>query len=137
MATVKRFVADTNLLVSRLLLPWSSPALAVRRAVETGELLFSRDSFAELAEVLMRPKFDSYVTPEERQQFLVLLGRITREVQILRPVRICRDPKDDKILEVAVNGGADAILTGDKDLLELHPYLGISILSPGRFLEQT
>nr|WP_232285716.1 putative toxin-antitoxin system toxin component, PIN family [Crocosphaera chwakensis] len=47
----------------------------------------------------------------------------------------CRDPKDNKFLEVAVNGNATHIITGDKDLLELHPFRGISILKPKQFLQ--
>ena len=135
MTEPRRYVADTDLLVSSLLGPGSRPALATHRAIETGILLFSRESFAELAAVLMRPKFDRYVTVAERENFLLLLGRISREIAIIRPVRACRDPKDDKILEVAVNGRADALLTGDEDLLVLHPYLGIPILSPTIFLD--
>lgn len=45
-------------------------------------------------------------------------------------VRECRDPKDDKCLEVGLNGRADVIVTGDADLLGMHPWRGIAILSP-------
>jgi putative PIN family toxin of toxin-antitoxin system len=45
-------------------------------------------------------------------------------------VRACRDPKDDKFLEVALNGTADAIVTGDADLLEMHPWRGIEVVTP-------
>jgi predicted nucleic acid-binding protein len=53
----------------------------------------------------------------------------------LAPIRACRDPRDDKFLEVAVNGRADAIVTGDQDLLVLNPFQGIPILSPAGYLE--
>jgi len=56
-------------------------------------------------------------------------------IQILTPIRACRDPKDDKFLEVAVHGRADAIVTGDADLLALHPFRGIAILTPADYLE--
>jgi putative PIN family toxin of toxin-antitoxin system len=52
------------------------------------------------------------------------------------PVRQCRDPKDDKFLETALNGKADLILTGDSDLLTLHPWQGIAILSSTRYLKR-
>ena len=55
---------------------------------------------------------------------------------ILSPVRACRDPRDDKFLEVAVRGRADAIVTGDADLLALHPFRGIAILTPAKYLER-
>jgi putative PIN family toxin of toxin-antitoxin system len=90
----------------------------------------------ELATVLGRAKFDPYVSVTDRRQFIRLLGQIAELVPILRPVRACRDLKDDMFLEVAVNGGADLIVTGDRDLLELHPFLGISILSPAEYLRR-
>ena len=52
------------------------------------------------------------------------------------PVRECRDPKDDKFLEVALNGKADLILTADADLLALIPWQGIAILSPARYVKR-
>jgi putative PIN family toxin of toxin-antitoxin system len=90
----------------------------------------------ELADVLARPKFDRYISLADRQQFLRLLGRVAEFVPIVYPVRECRDPKDDKFLEVALNGKADLILTGDTDLLALHPWQGIVILSPARYVKR-
>lgn len=52
------------------------------------------------------------------------------------PIRACRDPRADKFLEVAVRGRADLILTGDQDLLALHPFRDIAILSPVDYLRQ-
>lgn len=135
MSEHKRFVVDTNLLVSRLLLPESLPATAVQHAIEQGDLLVSEASLEELASVLARPKFDRYLSQQERQQFFRLLSRLAICIEIIRPIQVCRDPKDDKFLEIAVNGRADALLSGDADLLALHPYAGIPILSPREFLE--
>jgi putative PIN family toxin of toxin-antitoxin system len=132
----ERIVADTNVLISRLLLPSSIPGQAVRKAVDTGILLVSEATMNELADVLARSKFDRYITLEDRQQFLRLLGRLAEFVPIVYPVRECRDPKDDKFLEVALNGRADLILTGDADLLALHPWQGIAILSPRAYLKR-
>lgn len=130
-----RWVVDTNALISRLLLPDTVPARAVRRAVDTGTLLVSEETLDELAEVLNRPKFDHYVSPEDRQGFLQRLMRISEQVAIIRPIQACRDPKDDRFLSVAVNGEADALITGDHDLLELHPFMTIPILTPATFLD--
>jgi putative PIN family toxin of toxin-antitoxin system len=130
----ERIVVDTNALVSRLLLPGSVAGRAVARAVDRGRPLVSEAAMVELTTVLGRAKFDPYVSLAGRQQFIRLLGRIAELVPILRPVRACRDPKDDMFLEVAVNGGADLIVTGDRDLLELHPFLRIPILSPADYL---
>ncbi len=82
----------------------------------------------------MRPKFDRYLSVEERQAFLLQVGYVAEFVRILRSIRACRDPRDDKFLELAVNGNADAILTGDEDLLALHPFNKVNILTPAEWL---
>jgi len=132
--TRERVVIDTNALVSRLLLPGSIPGQAVRKAVAEARLLASDDTIIELADVLARKKFDPYMTVRERQEFLRLFDRIAERVPIVHVIRACRDPKDDKFLELAVNGAAQLIITGDADLLALHPFRGIDILPPASYL---
>lgn len=131
----QRIVVDTNAPISRLLLPHSVPGRAVAKAVDSGQLLASEATMNELADVLSRPKFDRYLTLEERQQFLVLLGRVVDLVPVLRSIQICRDPRDDKFLEAPVNGSAGLIVTGDADFVVLHPFMGISILTPNAYLQ--
>ena len=75
-----RIVVDTNALVSRLLLPSSVSGQAVRKAVDNSILLVSEATMNELADVLARPKFDRYISLEDRQQFLRLLGRVAEFV---------------------------------------------------------
>ena len=134
--TRERVVIDTNALVSRLLLPGSIPGQAVRRAVAEAQLLASDDTIIELADVLARKKFDPYMTVRERQEFLRLFHRIAERVPIVHVIRACREPKDDKFLELAVNGAAQLIITGDADLLALHPFRGIDILPPAGYLSR-
>jgi uncharacterized protein len=130
----ERIVIDTNVLISRLLVADSIPAQAVRMARRFGHLLVSEATMNELAEVLSRSKLDRYISIEERKQFVHELGRIAEFVPTIRIVRECRDPRGDKFLEVAVNGNADLIITGDADLLEMHPWRSIEILSPADYL---
>jgi uncharacterized protein len=130
----QRWVLDTNLLVSRMLAPNGTAARAVNVALETGVLLVSEETLAELARVLARPRFDPYVSPAEREQFLRLLGGVARVVHITRRLRVCRDAKDDKFLDVAINGEADAVVTRDKDLLVLNPFHGVPIVTAAAFL---
>jgi uncharacterized protein len=132
----ERVVIDTSALVSRLLLPSSIPARAVKKALAECQPLASEATLMELATVLGRPKFNSYVTIAERQEFLRMFGRVAELVAILRPVRACRDPKDDKFLELALNGEANLIITGDTDLLALDPFQGINIISPADYLSK-
>jgi uncharacterized protein len=125
-----RIVADTNVLVSRLILPESFSAKALARTESNARLLISEATMYELADVLSPAKFDGYVRVEDRKGFIERLTQIAEMVPIIRVVRDCRDPKDNKFLEVALNGSADVIVTGDKDLLVLNPWRGIAILSP-------
>ncbi len=135
MSTFARVVADTNVLVSRLILPESVPAQVLRQIELNSLLLFSESTMNELADVLSRQKFDRYVRHDDRKGFLMRLGKIAEFVPILQQVRECCDPKDDKFLEVALNGRADVIITGDTDLLKMHPWRGIAILTPLGYLK--
>jgi uncharacterized protein len=127
----ERCVVDTNVLVSALLQPSGRTAAALDaiRAVG-GVLIFSDETFAELAVRLARPKFDRYVNQMIRRQFLSDLAAVAEWVTITGAVRACRDPDDDKVLETAVNGEADCIVTGDRDLLALDPFEGVMIFTP-------
>ncbi len=131
-----RYVFDTNVTISAALFEKSLPGQALHAAQSRGELLLSRGTLAELAEVLGRKKFDRYLTREEREEFLVKLVREAVVVEITEEIRACRDAKDDKFLEIAVCGGGACVVTGDRDLLALHPFRGIPILSPAHFLDQ-
>ena len=84
--------------------------------------------------MLNRPRFDRYVTREERDEFLMAFMRKAELVEITETVAACRDPKDHQILELAVSGNADCIVTGDDDLLTLNLFRGIAIITPADFL---
>jgi putative PIN family toxin of toxin-antitoxin system len=134
MTSRRRVVLDTNVLISRLLAPRAAAARAVHLATGSDSVLASAATLMELADVLSRPKFDPYVSIQERQTFLRMFARLAEHVAISRPIRACRDPKDDKFLELAVNGDAGLIVTGDAELLGLHPFHAIAILTPSAFL---
>ena len=129
-----RFVADTNLIISRLLLPDSKTAVAFIKAQKGGDMLVSDSTLSELAQVLARPKFDKYLSPEDRKRFFTLIAPLCIKIDIVQTITACRDLKDNKFLELALNGSADFILSGDKDLLALHPFQGIPIYKPAEYL---
>lgn len=129
----RRWVLDTNTLISRLLLPAGTAGRAVDHALALGVPLVSDDTLDELVRVLSRPKFDRWVTVAERQRFIQLLAGVARRVPITHRVQACRDPHDDMFLHVALNGEAEAIVTGDRDLLVLDPFHGVRILNPADF----
>jgi putative PIN family toxin of toxin-antitoxin system len=101
---------------------------------DQGRLLLSDATAAELEEVLRRPKFDKYTEEHARLEFLAALIRQAEAVEITVTVTGCRDWKDDTFLELAVNGRASHLVSGDADLLVLQPFRGIEILTPQAFL---
>jgi putative PIN family toxin of toxin-antitoxin system len=132
-----RFVLDTNVLISALMLSRSKPRLAWNRARRAGVILASHDTLKELASVLRRPKLAAYVAASESMAFLTELARVVELVPIGERVELCRDPRDDKLLELALAGRADFLLTGDADLLVLHPFRGTAIITPAAYLEDS
>jgi putative PIN family toxin of toxin-antitoxin system len=129
-----RTVIDTGVVVSAVLLPRSVPRQAFDLAAARGALLVSENTIAELDEVLRRPKFDKYLSESQRLEFLGALVREAEVVEVVDVVTGCRDPKDNKFLELALSGKGSHILTGDSDLLVLHPFRGIAIVDPRSFL---
>lgn len=130
-----RFVFDTNVLVSVILSPSNTCQLALQKALETGKLIFSAQTSTEFLEVLLRSKFDRYLSFEKRKFFGERLLSISSEILIKSDVKLCRDPDDDKFLNLAVDGGASFIVTGDPDLLVLKHIDRTIIASPHVFLE--
>ena len=94
----------------------------------------SEESFTELFDVLVRPKFDKYISLDKRLQLLADLKSIIKTVTVETKITVCRDPKDNKFLELAIAGNASCIVTGDNDLLVLNPFNKIPILTPADFL---
>ena len=129
-----RVIFDTNALISRLLLPQSVAGRAVRRLLELAQPLVSESTLEELAKTLSRDKFDRYVTLADRQEFFQKFARVAEWVEVTTIVRECRDPRDDQFLELAIDGGANLIVSGDADLLALSPFRTVVILAPAATL---
>jgi len=136
MANKPRIVFDTNAIDSALLLKHSVSRLAFDKALAEGELLCSVETVDELNLTLMQKDFSKYVTENERLEFIASLLREASIVSVNVHVGDCRDPRDNKFLELAISGSAACIVTGDKDLLVLHPFRGISIMTPRDFLNK-
>lgn len=131
----KAFVFDTNCLVSASILPNSLVRYAFDKAVKLGSIASSGDVFEEYTEVLFRKKFDKYFVSIDERLFIINL--IVTKLRNFSPAEIikeCRDPKDNKFLELAVSATASCIISGDKDLLVLHPFRGIPILNAVDFI---
>lgn len=127
-------VFDTNVLVSAALFAASKPSTAVRWAAANDLILTSTAALSELAATMEHSKFDRYVSLASRREFVTQFYASAQVVIVQRAVQASRDHKDDKFLEVAVNGRADVVVTGDADLLVLGSFEGIPIVTPADYL---
>lgn len=131
-------VIDTNILISGLLFPKSSPNLAVKKALSGYTICVSQATFDEFLEVSARPKFAKYFGVQERAEFIANLLDAVKFVEIKETITDCQDPKDNKFLEVAISAKAKYLVTGDKkDLLSMNPYRNVEIISVSEFLAET
>ena len=141
MSGFRRVVFDISTLVSAALRIGSVPHLALLQAFSAGEVCASAATLVELEKVLLRPKFDRYQSAGVRREFAAILRRRTSLFSVseadecnLNPR--CRDPKDDQFLAFVRACDADALISSDADLLVLHPWQDVPILTPAAFVEQ-
>lgn len=130
------FVIDTNTLISAFLFKYGNPRKALNKSIEIGDISASQKTYKELCEVLLRPKFDKYITLEKKLSALKEFKELAIFTEPLGTITDCRDPKDNKFLELAVFVDAACIVSGDKDLLVLHPFRGIPILNAADFISK-
>jgi putative PIN family toxin of toxin-antitoxin system len=128
-----RLVVDTNVFVSAALRESSRPGEVIRWLDRFGGLLKSTATERQLIEVLRRPYIAQRLAPFFFENVRRILGD-AELVTIAEHIAACRDPTDDKFLELAVNGQADVIVSGDLDLLVLNPFRGIPIVAPAVFV---
>lgn len=132
----KKFVIDTNVLISAAIYPQSLAAQALSAAFALGIVCRSEETFQELQTVLNRSKFDRYFVDKEftRAAFLAIYEKYAVLVPVTHVCTDCIDPKDNMFLSLALSAEADIIVSGDKaHVLSMHPYRGIDILSVGDF----
>jgi uncharacterized protein len=109
--------------------------MAYDLACNKGIAVFSKATFHEFAATFSREKFERYQTLENRLGMISLVERRAHFADVTVKIEACRDPNDDMFLELAVSCSASAIITRDPDLLTLHPFRGIPILTPADFLK--
>jgi len=131
----RKYVGDTNVLLSSFISKKSPPARVIEHIIHDGFFAFSAETFAELDEVLNRPKFDRFISKEDRTNFINQIKAICILYEIYQPVDLCRDPKDNKFLDVAIASYADYLITGDDDLLVLENIGNTSIITPRTFVD--
>jgi putative PIN family toxin of toxin-antitoxin system len=135
---VERFVIDTNVLISAALLGGSVPAQWLNHVLRHGRLVFSDTTFAELETRLWRPKFDRYVTTEDRKSLLRDLQATAEWVPLEAAYAgpVCRDPDDEKFIAAAIASRAAALVSGDQDLLVLNQVGDTPVVTPAQALKR-
>ena len=129
-------VFDASAVVSAALREDSIPERALLRAEETDIFALSAEVEAEIVEVLNRRRFAVAVSAARRERILSVLRGQAVWFSPSEHVTDCRDAKDNKYLELALACGAGAIVSGDADLLVLHPWRGVRILRPASYLAE-
>lgn len=132
----ERWVIDTNVLISAALLSGSLPAALVGRVLRDCRIVFSSATFAELETRIWRPKFDRYITLENRELLLHDLAAAAEWVEPATVATNSGDADDDKFVHVALAAKARWLVTGDSDLLTLRQVEDVVILTPAQALRR-
>lgn len=127
-------VVDASTVVSAALIRDSSPEQAIRLARAVDVICVSDAVIGEIGAVLARPKFRSAITEGRRREILELLIAGSKRYAPEHRVADCRDPKDDKYLELALACAATSLITGDADLLSLDPWRGVRIVKAAEYV---
>lgn len=131
-----RAVLDTNVWLNTLLARHHIHPILRALRDRRFRLVTSEALIRELLEVLGRPEWQTIVTPANVHGLLAILRDAAEFVLPLESVTICDDPTDAKFIDCALAGHVDYLVTGDRDLLRLHPFRGIAIVRPGEFLRE-
>ena len=127
--TSLKLVIDTNIFISAALSSKGAPARLVQAALVHHRLVFSQATFDELRTRLYRPKFDPYISLEQRERLLHDFNACAHWVDIGEPAVYCRDRDDDMFIETALKAQAHYLVSGDNDLLEAAPLPALQIIS--------
>lgn len=132
----KPLVIDTNLLISAMISPNSIIHEVLEKALENYVIYNSQQTIDEFLEVAKREKFLRFFKDlSKRDSFIDFVIKSTKIIEPTHTVTDCRDPKDNKFLEIALTCQAVYLVSGDKDLLTLNPYQNIKIVTANEFLE--
>ncbi|MEH2355329.1 putative toxin-antitoxin system toxin component, PIN family [Nostoc sp.] len=115
----KLLVIDTNVLLSAALSPNGTARKALEKVYKEFKIAQSDETYQELNTRIYKPKFDKYISDEDRQDFLDIVKKYSKFIEIKSQINTCRDPDDNKFLELAKDANAEFLITGDQDLLSL------------------
>lgn len=130
-----KVVIDTNVYISGTF--WTGKPKKIINMAKKGEIsvVSSENLLEELNNVLTRKDKDFKLSEEEADKIIENIRSYAEIVKPTRRITVCRDTKDNKVIECAIEGKANYILSGDLDLKVLKEYQNIRIVSPNEFLE--
>jgi len=131
----KRIILDTNLWISFLI---SKNLTEIDNLVQTKDttLIFSNESLEEFIEVVKRPKFEKYFSKKDIEKLLDIFDQFAELIKVKSEIDICRDPKDNFLLNLAIDGKVDYLVAGDKDLLILEKIKKTKIITFRNLVEK-
>jgi putative PIN family toxin of toxin-antitoxin system len=129
-------VIDTNVLISAGLLPESKTAQALALAVAHFVIAQNQETWHELETRIARPKFDRYFGDCGRLRHLIKIAQSMQYFEVSAKVAVSRDKTDDKFIALAIDSGANILISGDPDLQDVQALQGIEILSPAQFFDR-
>lgn len=133
---IKKVILDTNLWISFLI---SKKFSEIDKLIDDKKiiLIFSNELLEEFIDVVSRPKFKKYFSKKDIEKFLEYFDQFGELVKVKSDIKICRDEKDNFLLNLSVDSNADFLITGDKDLLILEKIETTKIIAFSEFIEQT
>lgn len=138
MTKTNKYICDTNIFISAVLSFNSLPDKAVETVLNSNAFFaFSDETYNEFVEVFSRKKFNKYISVEKRNLFIEKIFKSSQNYTIHKKVDLCRDPKDNKFLDLALVSDSEFIITGDEDLLVLKKIGKTEIITPREFIERT
>ena len=132
----KLIVIDTNILISAALSPDGTARKALVKVYKKFKIAQSKETYQELSTRIYKRKFDKYISDSEREEFLDVVNKYSQFIEIKSQINTCRDPDDNKFLELAKDANAEFLITGDQDLLSLKnlPEYQNKIITPREFI---
>ncbi|MEH2416875.1 putative toxin-antitoxin system toxin component, PIN family [Nostoc sp.] len=133
----KLIVIDTNVLLSAVLSPNGTARKALGKVYKEFKIAQSDETYQELNTRIYKRKFDKYISDEDRQDFLEIVKTYSQFIEIKSQINTCRDPDDNKFLELAKDANAEFLITGDQDLLSLKTLAEYQnqIITPRDFID--
>ena len=132
---LRRIILDTNLWISFLI---TKNFIKLDEILLSKEfvLIFSQELLEEFLAVAKRPKFRRFFSSSDLEEILESIQEYAEFIDVTSSIEVCKDPKDNFLLSLAIDGNADFLLTGDNDLLILTPFRKTAIVTISQFLKE-